>query len=218
MVGIGRRRDKRVVALLTDMDQPLGFAIGNALEIMEVSQTLQNLGPDDLREISIELAARMIYLGKIAPSLEEARQTAEHLLITGAGYKKFKEVIAAQGGNPKVLDQFELLPNATDVREVPCPRTGYISSIDAELVGRASTMIGAGRDKKEDPIDPAVGIILEGKIGQRIEAGTVLCRIYITQSTDPDRLEEASELIEDAFRISQQPPDARKVILETVSI
>ncbi|MBC8167660.1 MAG: thymidine phosphorylase [Bryobacteraceae bacterium] len=218
MVGIGRRRDKRVVALLTDMDQPLGFAIGNALEIMEVSQTLQNQGPDDLREISLELAARMIYLGKVAPTLEEARRTAEELLISFAGYKKFKEVIKAQGGNEKVLDQFELLPNATDVREVECPRTGYISSIDAELMGRASTMIGAGRDKKEDGIDPAVGIILEGKIGQRMEAGSVLCRIYITSNTDAERLEEAQELIEDAFRISQQPAEQKKIILETVSI
>lgn len=218
MVGIGRRRDKRVVALITDMDQPLGYAIGNALEVMEVAQTLQNLGPDDLREISLELAARMIYLGKITPTLDEARRKAEELLISGAGYRKLKDVITAQGGNAKVLDQFELLPNATDVREVNCPRTGYISNIDAELVGRASTMIGAGRDKMDDAIDPAVGIILEGKIGQRMEAGSVLCRFYITQSTDPERLDEAADLIEDAFRISQQPPDQRKVILETVSI
>jgi pyrimidine-nucleoside phosphorylase/thymidine phosphorylase len=218
MVGIGRRRDKRVVALITDMDQPLGYAIGNALEVMEVAQTLQNMGPDDLREISLELAARMIYLAKIDRTLDEARRRAEHLLIAGEGYRKFKEVIGAQGGNPKVLDQFELLPNATDVREVPCPRTGYISSIDAELIGRASTMIGAGRDVKEDTVDPAVGIILEGKIGQRMEAGSVLCRIYITQNTDPERLEEAAEMIEDAFRISQQAPDSRNVILETVSI
>jgi pyrimidine-nucleoside phosphorylase len=218
MVGIGRSRDKRVVALITDMDQPLGYAIGNALEVMEVAQTLQNMGPEDLREISLELAARMIYLGKITPTLDEARRRAEELLISGEGYRKFKQVIAAQGGNPKVLDQFELLPNATDVREVACPRTGYISTIDAELIGSACTMIGAGRDTKEAGIDPAVGIILEGKIGQRMEAGSVLCRIYITNQTDPERLEEAAEQIEDAFRISQQAPDQRNVILETVSI
>lgn len=218
MVGIGRRRDKRVIALLTDMDQPLGYAIGNALEVMEVGQTLQNLGPDDLRELSLELAARMVYLGKAAPTLDEARRKAESLLIDGSGYRKFKEVIAAQGGNPQVLDRFELLPNATDVREIPCPRTGYISSIDAELIGRACTMIGAGRDRKEDSIDPAVGIILEAKTGERMEAGSVLCRIYITQNTDPERLEQATELVEDAFRISQQPPELRPIILETVSI
>jgi len=218
MVGIGRRRDKRVVALITDMDQPLGFAIGNALEVMEVAQTLQNMGPEDLREISLELAARMIYLGKIAPTLEQARRTAEELLINGEGYRKFKEVIRAQGGDPRVLDHFELLPNATDVREVACPRTGYISSIDAGLIGRASALIGAGRDTTEDSVDHAVGIILEGKIGQRMEAGSVLCRFYITASTNPERLEEAAELVEDAFRISQNAPEGRNVILETVSI
>jgi pyrimidine-nucleoside phosphorylase/thymidine phosphorylase len=218
MVGIGRRRNKRVVALLTDMDQPLGYAIGNALEIMEVAQTLQNMGPEDLREISVELAARMIYLGKIAATLDEARRTAEHLLIDGSGYRKFKEVITAQGGNAQVLDRFELLPNATDVREVACPRTGYIKTIDAELIGRASTMIGAGRDRKEDFVDHAVGIILEGKVGERMEAGSVLCRIYITQNTDPERLEQAAELVEEAFSISPSAPEQRSVILETVSI
>jgi pyrimidine-nucleoside phosphorylase/thymidine phosphorylase len=218
MVGIGRRRNKRVVALLTDMDQPLGYAIGNALEIMEVAQTLQNMGPEDLREISVELAARMIYLGKIAATLDEARRTAEQLLIDGSGYRKFKEVITAQGGNAQVLDRFELLPNATDVREVACPRTGYIKTIDAELIGRASTMIGAGRDRKEDTVDHAVGIILEGKVGERMEAGSVLCRIYITQNTDPDRLEQAAELVEEAFSISPSAPEQRSVILETVSI
>ena len=119
MVGIGRRLDKRVQALITDMSQPLGYAVGNALEIMEVSQTLQNAGPADLTRISLELAARMIYLGKITKTLDEAREMAQSRLLDGSGYRKFKEVIAAQGGNPKVLDQFELLPNATARRKSP---------------------------------------------------------------------------------------------------
>ena len=118
MVGIGRRMDKRVQALITDMNQPLGYAIGNALEVMEVSQTLQNAGPTDLTRISLELAARMIFLAKITPTLDEARELAQQKLLDGSGYKKFKEVIAAQGGNPQVLDRFELLPNATGVREI----------------------------------------------------------------------------------------------------
>ena len=179
MVGIGRRMDKRVQALITDMNQPLGFAIGNALEVMEVSQTLQNAGPEDLTQISLELASRMIFLGKIAKTLEEAREVAQRLLLDGSGYRKFKDVIQAQGGDPRVLDRFDLLPNATGVREIPCPRSGYISMIDAEYIGLASTMIGAGRDTKEDTIDPAVGIILEAKIGQKIDAGTVLCRLVL---------------------------------------
>jgi len=214
MVGIGRRVDKRVQALITDMNQPLGYAVGNALEVMEVSQTLQNAGPTDLTRISLELAARMIFLGKITKTLDEARELAQGKLLDGSGYQKLKEVIAAQGGNPQVLDRFELLPNATGAQEITTSRGGYVSAIDAELIGQASAMIGAGRNTKDDSIDPAVGVILEVKVGQKIEAGSILCRLY---HTGDEHLEEAAELVEDAFRISQQPVDERDLILEVVS-
>ena len=213
MVGIGRRMDKRVQALITDMSQPLGYAVGNALEVMEASQTLQNAGPTDLTKLSIELAARMIFLGKKAGTLEEARRLAEEKLVDGSAYKKLKQVVAAQGGNPQALDKFELLPNATGMREVASPRGGYVSSIDAEDIGAASNMIGAGRDKKEDAIDPAVGIILEVKAGEKVDAGSVLCRLYYTKE---DRVDEDAEMVEDAFRISAQKPDERELILEVV--
>jgi pyrimidine-nucleoside phosphorylase len=213
MVGIGRRLDKKVQALITDMNQPLGYAIGNALEVMEVSQTLQNVGPTDLTRLSLELAARMIFLGKIVPTLDEAREVATKKLLDGSGYRKLKEVIAAQGGNPQVLDRFELLPNATGAREISSPRAGYVTAIDAELIGQASSMIGAGRDMKEDAIDPAVGVILEVKVGQKIDANGVLCRLYYTGD---ERVEEAAQLVEDAFRISGTAPDERELILEVV--
>ena len=213
MVSIGRPKDKKVQALFTDMSQPLGYAVGNALEVMEASQTLQNAGPTDLTRLSIELAARMIHLGKKAASLDEARRIAEQRLVDGSGYQKFKQVVAAQGGNPQALDKFELLPNATGMREITSPRGGYVSVIDAEDIGQASNMIGAGRDKKEDVIDPAVGIILEVKVGEKVDAGSVLCRIYYTRE---DRVEEAAEMVEDAFRISAQKPDERELILEVV--
>ena len=213
MVGIGRRMNKRVQALITDMNQPLGYAIGNALEVMEVSQTLQNAGPVDLTRLSLELAARMIFLGKKTATIEEARELAQSKLVDGSGYRKLKEVIAAQGGNPQVLDRFDLLPNATGAREISSPRAGYVAAIDAELIGQASSIIGAGRDKKEDGIDPAVGVILEVKVGQKVEAGSVLCRLYYTGE---NRLDDAGELIEDAFRISANPPDERNLILEVV--
>ena len=213
MVGIGRRADKRVQALITDMNQPLGYAVGNALEIMEVSQTLQNAGPTDLTRISLELAARMIFLGKIVPTLDDARELAQKVLLDGSGYRKFKEVIQAQGGNPQVLDRFELLPNATGAREILSPRAGYISAIDAEYIGQASNMIGAGRDTREDTIDPAVGVILEVKVGHKVEAGGVLCRLYYTSE---EHVEEGAQLVEDAFRISAQAPDERELILEVV--
>ena len=195
------------------MNQPLGFAIGNALEVMEVSQTLQKAGPADLTRLSLELAARMIYLGKAAPTLEDARKLAEDKLMDGSAYAKFKQVVQAQGGNPLALDRFELLPNATGMREILSPRAGFVSAIKAEDIGRASAMMGAGRSRKEDVIDPAVGVILEVKAGEKVEAGSVLCRLYYTSD---EHVEEAAQMVEDAFRISSTPPDERELILEVV--
>jgi pyrimidine-nucleoside phosphorylase/thymidine phosphorylase len=213
MVGIGRRMDKRVQALITDMNQPLGYAVGNALEVMEVSQTLMNQGPPDLTRLCIELAARMIFLAKITPTLEDARHMAENKLVDGSGYRKFKQVIQAQGGNAQALDKFELLPNATGMREITSPRAGYVSAIDAEDIGQASTLMGAGRERKDDRIDPAVGVILEVKMGEKVDAGSVLCRLYYTSD---EHVEEASEMVEDAFRVSQQKAEERELILEVV--
>jgi len=213
MVRIGRRMDKRVQALITDMNQPLGYAVGNALEVMEVSQTLMNQGPADLTRLSLELASRMIFLAKITPTLDDARQVAENKLVDGSGYRKFKQVIQAQGGNPQALDKFELLPNATGMREISSPRAGYVSIINAEDIGRASTMMGAGRDQKDDRIDPAVGVILEVKVGEKIDSGSVLCRLYYTSE---EHVEEAAEMVEGAFRISGQRPEERSLILEVV--
>ena len=213
MVGIGRRMDKRVQALITDMNQPLGYAVGNALEVMEVSQTLMNQGPPDLTRLCLELAARMIHLAKITPTLDGARELAENKLVDGSGYRKFKEVIQAQGGNAQALDKFELLPNATGMREIASPRAGYVSAINAEDIGRASTRMGAGRDRKDDRIDPAVGVILEVKMGEKVDAGSVLCRLYYTSE---DHVEEAAEMVEGAFRVSSQKAEDRELILEVV--
>ena len=214
MVGIGRRLDIRVQALITDMNQPLGYAVGNALEVMEVSQTLQKAGPADLTRLSLELAARMIHLGKKAETLDEARKIAEDKLMDGSAFQKFRQVVEAQGGNAQALDRFDLLPNATGMREVLTPRAGFVSAIMAEDIGRASQMMGAGRIRKEDAIDPAVGVILEVKVGEKVDAGSVLCRLYCTNE---EGLEEAAELVEDAFRISGSRPEERELILEVVS-
>ena len=135
--------------------------------------------------------------------------------MDGSAYRKFKQVVTAQGGNAQALDKFELLPNATGMREITSPRAGYVTSIDAEGIGAASNMIGAGRDKKEDAIDPAVGIILEVKVGEKVDAGSVLCRLYYTRE---DRVDEGAERVEDAFRISGQKPDERNLILEVVGV
>ena len=213
MVGIGRRVDRRVQALITDMTQPLGYAVGNAVEVMEASQVLHNEGPDDLKRLSLELAARMIFLAKLVPTLDDAREVALQRLADGSAFRKLRDVVQAQGGDPKSLDKFELLPNATGMREIASPRAGYVTAIDAEDIGLASGLMGAGRDKKEDKIDPAVGMILEAKIGDKVEAGSVLCRLYYTKE---EQVDEAADMVEDAFRISSQKPDPRELILEVV--
>src|SRR5882762_1533178 len=213
MVGIGRRVDRRVQALITDMSQPLGYAVGNAVEVMEVSQVLHNEGPDDLKRLSLELAARMIFLAKLVPTLDDARELALKKLADGSAFRKFRDVVQAQGGDPKALDKFELLPNATGMREIASPRAGYVTAIDAEDIGAASGLMGAGRDKKDDKIDPAVGVILEAKVGDKVEAGSILCRLYYTRE---EQVDEAAEMVEDAFRISSQKPDPRELILEVV--
>jgi len=156
----------------------------------------------------------MIHLGKKTQTLDEARKLAEDKLMDGSAYAKFKAVVEAQGGNSQALDRFDLLPNATGMREVLTPRAGFVSAIMAEDIGRASQMMGAGRARKEDPIDPAVGVILEVKIGEKVDAGSVLCRLYYTNE---EGLDEAAELVEDAFRISGARPEERELILEVVS-
>src|SRR5215831_6936256 len=155
----------------------------------------------------------MIFLGKVTATLEEARELAQTKLLDGSGYKKLKDVITVQGGDPRVLDRFELLPNATGAREITSPRAGFVSAIDAEDIGRAAAMIGGGRESKDDAIDPAVGVILEVKIGQKVDAGGVLCRLYYTNE---EHVEEAAQLVEDAFRISSSTPEERALILEVV--
>lgn len=213
MITIGRRMNVQVHALLTDMDQPLGFTIGNALEVMEASQTLQNQGPPDLAGLAAEMAARMIYLGEPSRSIESARDQARQLLTDGSALAKLQEVIQAQGGNPEILYRFELLPNASGEYVVNSPRDGYISRISAEDIGRAAGLLGASRDHMEDTIDPAVGVVLQSKVGEKVAAGSRLCALYYT---DEARLPEAVQLVEDAFRLSTTPPEPRNLVLDLI--
>jgi thymidine phosphorylase len=213
MITIGRRMNMRVQSLLTDMDQPLGFTVGNALEVMEASQTLQNQGPPDLSGLAIETAARMIFLAQPASSIDSARDQARQLLSDGSALAKMQEVIAAQGGNPECLFRFELLPNATGEHIISSPREGYISRINADDIGRAAALLGAGRDRMEDNIDPAVGVILQSKVGHKVTAGSRLCALYYTDET---RLPEAIQLVEDAFRLSATPPETHELVLDLV--
>ena len=213
MITIGRRMEVRMQALLTDMNQPLGFTIGNALEVMEVSQTLQGQGPADLIGLSVEIAARMIYLGKPSRSLESARDQAQQLLADGSAFAKLQAVIEAQGGDPNVLKQFELLPNASGEHIISSPRAGFVSRINADDIGHAATLLGAGRDAMEDVIDPAVGVILQSKVGDEVMEGSRLCALYYTDETN---LQEGVQLVEDAFRISATQPEPVDLALDLV--
>jgi pyrimidine-nucleoside phosphorylase/thymidine phosphorylase len=213
MISIGRRMNVTVQGLLTDMDQPLGFTVGNALEVMEAAQTLQGQGPPDVTSLSIELAARMIYLGESSRSIESARDQAQQLLADGSALTKLRDVIAAQGGDPEVVYRFDLLPNATGEQVVASPRDGFISRINADDIGRAAAMLGAGRDNIEDQIDPAVGVILQSKVGDQVVAGQQLCALYYTEET---HVPEAVQLVEDAFRLSANQPEPRELILDLV--
>src|SRR5512143_2730758 len=178
MVGIGHELKRKVTALIGDMDQPLGFAIGNALEVKEAIETLHGRGPADLTEHCLVVASHMLYLGERVKSLEAGRALAEDLLKSGRAWDKFVEWIAAQGGDPQMVQQPDRLPQAAIVREVRSLQAGYIRSINALEVGLTSVDLGAGREKKEDPIDYAVGIILHVKVGQNVNAGQPLFTIH----------------------------------------
>ncbi len=213
IITIGRRMDLKLQALLTDMDQPLGFTVGNALEIMEASQTLQNQGPPDLTGLAVEIAARMIYLGKGDFSIEQARGLAQQVLGDGTAFALLQTVIGAQGGDADCLTDFSLLPNASGERLISSPREGYISRINADDIGRAAAMLGAGRERMDQEIDPAVGIILQAKVGDMVQAGQGLCALYFTDDTN---LDEAEQLVEDAFRLSSNAPEQRDLVLDLV--
>ncbi len=213
MITIGRRMGVKIQALLTDMEQPLGYTVGNALEIMEASQTLQGQGPPDLTGLATEIAARMIYLGKTDMSLDNARSHAQQLLSDGVAFDLLRNVITAQGGDAEALTSFERLPNASGETLITSPREGYISRINADDIGRAAALLGAGRERMGESIDPAVGIILQAKVGDAVAAGSGLCALYYTDET---HLAEAVQLVEDAFRLSANPPAARDLVLDLV--
>ncbi|MBI4459016.1 MAG: thymidine phosphorylase [Acidobacteria bacterium] len=213
LVTLGKRLGKKVVSVITDMDQPLGNAIGNALEIMEAVEAMRGAGPSDLVETSLELASRMAVTAYPDRTLESAKEQMFRLLNDGSALQKFRQMVEAQGGNPQIIDSFELLPNASAEFAISSPRAGYVSRISADDIGQAVMLIGAGRTKLDAKIDPAVGIVLEHKVGDRIQAGERLCTIYYN---DEAHVEEASQMVEDAFHIASTQPEARPLIHEII--
>ena len=213
MVETGERMGKRVVALLTDMDQPLGRAVGNALEVIECMETLQGHGPDDLTELSLELSAWMFYLGDRTSSVEEGRNLAREMIDSGSAFRSFRQMTALQGGNPEALSDFRMLPTAHNQLVVASPASGYVTQMDCEKVGLASLVLGGGRNTKEDAINPAVGLTVHRKIGDKVNKGEALCTLHY----DDDRqLSESKSLVEAAYKLSATAPPARRPLVRRV--
>ncbi len=209
MVDIGTEVGRRTVAVVTDMDQPLGFTVGNALEVREAIDTLHGKGPADLTELTLVLGGHMLQLAGVVNSATAGRQRLEELLRNGAGLAKLKEMVIAQGGSAEVIDRPELLPQARETIPVAAPAAGFVDAIQAEQIGIAAMMLGAGRETKEAEIDLAVGIELKKKAGDKVQAGETIAVIY---ANDSGKVENARRLILSAYRISAVKPDLRPLI------
>jgi thymidine phosphorylase len=213
LVNTGVAHGKRVHALMTDMSQPLGNAVGNALEVIESVETLKGRGPRDLVELCRELTAHMLVLGKVTDSLDEARARYDSAIASGKALERFANVVAEQGGNPRALEDYSLLPQAQFEDSVMAPEDGYIAELEARVMGVASMVLGAGRDRADAIIDPAVGLIFEKKVGDPVRAGERVCILY---SNDRSRLPWALDMIREGIVISPAPVSPPPLILEKV--
>ncbi|CAH8768793.1 pyrimidine-nucleoside phosphorylase [Paenibacillus dendritiformis] len=190
MVSIGNNVGRKTMAVISDMSQPLGRAIGNSLEVQEAIDTLRGHGPADLEELCLALGRQMVYLAGKAASLEEAEEQLKEVIRNGKALEKFKEFIANQGGNPAVADDPSLLPQASYQIEVPARQDGIVAEIVADEIGTAAMLLGAGRATKDSEIDLAVGLMLNKKIGDRVQAGESLVTIYANRENVDDVIEK----------------------------
>ncbi|MBP3909592.1 MAG: pyrimidine-nucleoside phosphorylase [Turicibacter sp.] len=213
MVEIGRDAGRETVAFLTDMNQPLGFAIGNALEVKEAIETLSGNGPKDLEELVLQLASHMVVLAKKAANTEQAYAQLKEKLQNGEALQKFKEFVAAQGGDTSQIENPELLPTASSVIPVTATEAGYVEKIDALSIGIAAMKLGAGRATKEDTIDMGVGVVLNKKVGEAINQGDVLAYVHTNQADS----QEAIEYIKKAYEISSSSVCSPTLIYDIIA-
>lgn len=202
---VGTAAGLRLVTLLTAMDAPLGCCIGNALEVKEAIETLQGRGPEDVTALSILLAAHMVLLAGLADSLAQAEAKVRQALQSGQGLERFRRCVMQQGGDPRVLDQPELLPQAPHVEAWRAPRAGYVAALHADLLGQAAMLLGAGRARVEDTVDPAVGIVCRVRPGQKVSPGDCLLEVHYRHA---QHLEAALPLLEQAVILEDGPPSA----------
>jgi pyrimidine-nucleoside phosphorylase len=215
MLQIGDSFDRKVVTVLTDMDQPLGLAVGNSLEVIEAIETLKGNGPADFTELVETLVAVALQIKGDATTIEEGKAMVDEMIKSGKPVEMLKEFIGEYGGDPRLVDDYSLLPMAQNMIEFKAKSSGYIGKIEAEEVGKSAMVLGAGRATKEDLINHGVGVVLTKKIGDMVEAGEVLAKIYYDEDIN---LESSIRLLDGAFDIVSDKVEDRKVILEVHSV
>ena len=211
MVDLGEQVGRRTVALITSMESPLGYEIGTALEVQETVEVLRGGGPDDLRQVCLELAANMLHLGGKG-DIDECRVLARKSLENNTAYMKLWQMVLNQGGDATFLNE---PPTSVFTKSVLSPCNGYVASLDAELCGTASMHLGAGRATKEDSIDYTAGVTLTAKPGDLVHQGDILAELH---TSDAKRIAEAQQLIETAYKFSEQPPKPQPLILARVTL
>jgi pyrimidine-nucleoside phosphorylase len=209
MVETGERMGKQVVALITDMDQPLGNMIGNALEVVECVDILRGQGPEDLSGLCLELAAWMLHLGGVAKTVADGKQQSAQLISSGKAMEKFRQMIELQGGDARVIDDPKRLPQAQHTMQVTSKKAGFLTSMQCEQIGTACVILGGGRERKEDSVDPAVGIVLHKKVGDRVQSDEPLATIHY--NSEPKAL-RARQLIEQSCTIGEAVPAKRPLV------
>ncbi len=213
LIAIGSASGVKTEAVITRMDAPLGRAVGNALEVIECIDVLKGQGPADLVEVSIELTSRMLVLGGVARDRVDAERQVRGAIGSGAGLDRFRRMVEHQGGDPRVVDDYSRLPAAPGRHVVAATRAGYLIALDAELIGRASVSLGAGRDRVADPVDPAVGIVVVAEVGAEMRPGDPILEVHFR---DRARLDAALPLVSRAIAIGESRPALRPLIVGEV--
>ena len=213
IVRVGTLAKKKVTAVLTTMDQPLGRAVGNALETREALEVLHGDGPEDLVEITLALGAEMLRMGGLAKGAADARRAMERVIADGSARKRMERIVKAQGGDARVVAEPDRLPSVRGRIELPAPRTGHVTALDALEIGRACVALGAGRTRADQPIDPAVGVVLHKKLGDRVKKGEPLATVHVRDRT---KASPAVERIGRAFTVAARPVKVPALVIETI--
>ncbi|TCK97971.1 thymidine phosphorylase [Natranaerovirga hydrolytica] len=214
MVEIGHAVGKETYAVISDMNQPLGYAVGNALEVIEAIETLKGNGPKDLEELCIHLGSIILKGAHYVNDLEEGKKRLKETLDNKSAITTLKSFIEAQGGNSNVVDDYNLLPQAKHIEPIYSPTSGYIQTIETEKIGIATLILGGGRETKESIIDPSVGLVLHKKIGDRVETGEPLATLY---ANDVEKLKNANQLFLEAYTITKEEPKKEPLIKGYIS-